>query len=308
MWLRSLIGTFFLLSLLGAFVLAPQHRLSRNSDTGATSDIRDVEDRVPDGRRLRLMSWNIGNGDLESETRAHSDDLPTVAQVIKDNDADAVAIQELTGEDQLKLLLALLENRYRGYVCSPGNADRVDAVLIKNGSGSKNRGDRSERSANDHWGVHFTDVPAGDRFAAAATFRLHSDLPEIVLVSAHADAFSASRRRTFAADMVDWANSRAKGETIFIAGDFNFEVSIRNKTNLFTDDAKHDSESYAYLLKYFRDLGRDAGETSINDRRIDYIFGPSETVSLRRAEVLRGAAIGRMDHWPLLVEIAFRSL
>src|SRR2546421_2417798 len=141
MWRKSLIGTLFLLSLLGAFVLAPQHRLSRNSDTGALSEIRDDEDRVPDGRRLRLMSWNIGNGDLESETRAHSEDQPTVAQVIKDNDADAVAIQELTGEDQLKLLLALLENRYRGYVCSPGSADRVDAVLIKNGSGGKNRGD-----------------------------------------------------------------------------------------------------------------------------------------------------------------------
>ena len=63
--------------------------------------------------------------------------------------------------------------------------------------------------------------------------------------------------------MVDWANNRAKGEIVFIAGDFNFEVSIRNKTNLFTDDAKHDSESYAYLLKYFRDLGRDAGELDL---------------------------------------------
>ena len=60
---------------------------------------------------------------------------------------------------------------------------------------------------------------------------------------------------------------------MFIAGDFNLEVSVRNKTDLFTDDAKHDSEAYAYLLKYFRDLGRETGATSINDRRIDYIFG-----------------------------------
>jgi endonuclease/exonuclease/phosphatase family metal-dependent hydrolase len=82
-------------------------------------------------------------------------------------------------------------------------------------------------------------------------------------------------------------------------------ATARNKTNLFTDDAKHDSESYAYLLKYFRDLGRDAGETSINDRRIDYVFGPPKTVSLRRAEVLRGTAVGRMDHWPLLVEVGY---
>ncbi len=89
---------------------------------------------------------------------------------------------------------------------------------------------------------------------------------------------------------------------MFVAGDFNFEVT-RNQSNLFTDDAKHDSESYAYLAKYFRDLGRDAGETSINDRRIDYVFGPPESVSLGRAEVLRESAVGRMDHWPLVVQL-----
>jgi endonuclease/exonuclease/phosphatase family metal-dependent hydrolase len=302
MGLKFLLGAFFVLSLLGAFVLAPQQELSHNTDH---SDGSVDEDRRHDGRRLRLLSWNIGNGDLESETRAHTEDLPAVAQVIKDNDPDAVALQELTGEDQLRLLLAHLKNRYRGYVCSPGSADRTDAVLIKDNSGSA-RGDRSGRRAYDahiDWGVRFNDVPADARFAAAATFRLHKDFPEIVLVSAHADAFSASRRRTFAADVVDWARTQTNAAIAFIAGDFNFEVSTRNKTNLFTDDAKHDSESYVYLLKYFRDLGRNAGETSINDRRIDYIFGP-ETVALQRAEVLRATTVGRMDHWPLLVEVA----
>lgn len=300
MWLKFFLGAFFVLSLLGAFVLAPQQKLSRNNDS---SDTSVDEDRRQDGRRLRLLSWNIGNGDLESETRAHTEDLRAVAQVIKDNDPDAVALQELTGEDQLRLLLAHLQNRYRGYVCSPGSADRTDAVLIKDNSGGNARGDRSGRQAHNDLHVHFNDVPAGDRFAAAATFRSRAGFPEIVLVSAHADAFRASRRRTFAADVVDWARSQTNNELAFIAGDFNFEVSTRNKTNLFSDDAKHDSESYAYLLKYFSDLGRNAGATSINDRRIDYVFGPA-TVSLHRAEVLRGAAIGSMDHWPLLVEVA----
>ena len=296
MWLKLLLGVFFVLSLLGAFVLTPQHKLSRHDDLVGN------EDRGQDHRRLRLISWNIGNGDLESETRAHSDDLRAVARVIRNNDADAVAIQELTGEDQLQLLLAHLENRYRGYVCSTGRADRVDAVLIKNASGNKDRDRRG--LANDH-PVRFSDVPAGDRYSAAAAFRLHNDFPEVVLVSAHADAFSASRRRTFTEGLVDWVRGRTGHGIGFIAGDFNFEVSSRNRTNLFTDDAKNDSESFAYLLKYFRDFGRDAGETSVSARRIDYIFGPSATVSLRRAEVLRGATVGRIDHWPLLVEVAF---
>ena len=286
MWLKLMLGTFFVLSLVGAFVVEPasKHELKLESNPDGRSE---------NANRLRLLTWNIGNGDLESETRAHTEDLPAVAKVILDNDADAVALQELTGNDQLKLLLQQLKNRYSGYVSSSGGGDRVEAVLVK-----KNR-ERGEA------GAIFSDVPAGDRFAAAAAFRVRQDSPEVVLVSAHADAFSASRRRAFATDATNWARNHTRSELTFIAGDFNFEVSTRNKNNLFTDDAKHDSESYAYLLKYFRDLGLDAGETSINDRRIDYVFGPLANVSLRRAEVLRSAAVGRTDHWPLLVEVAF---
>ena len=286
MWLKLMLGTLFVLSLLAAFVVEPasKNELKRESNS---------DSRIENANRLRLLTWNIGNGDLESDTRAHTGDLPAVAKVILDSDADAVALQELTGNDQLKLLLQQLKNRYSGFVSGSGGGDRVEAVLVKNNSG---RGEA---------GAIFSDVPAGDRFAAAATFRMRKDSPEFVLVSAHADAFSASRRRAFATDATNWTRSHSKSELTFIAGDFNFEVSTRNKNNLFTDDAKHDSESYAYLLKYFRDLGLDAGETSINDRRIDYVFGPVANVSLRRAEVLRSAAVGRMDHWPLLVEVGF---
>ncbi len=274
MGLKFLLGAVFLLMLLGAFLFQPPRQRSLLAALGR------------DGPRLKLMSWNIGYGNLESETRARSEDLPAVAQIILSNDPDAIALQELTGADQLELLLTHLKNRYRGYPSSFGNADRVAAVLVRNGS------------------VRFNDVPAGDRFAAAATFHLTKDLPEIVLVSAHADAFSASRRRAFAADVADWVHGLPNKRIAFIAGDFNFEVGLKTKTNLLTDNAKHDSESYSYLLKHFRDLGRDAGETAISDRRIDYVFGPLEGASVRRAEVLRDSAIGRMDHWPLLVEIA----
>ena len=288
MWIKFLLLAFFLLALVGAFIVEPAREREH---------LRDRADgRADIGKRLRLLTWNIGNGDLEAETRAHSEDLPAVARVILDNDADAVALQELTGEDQLRLLLMHLNNRYRGYVSSRGSSDRFEAVLVKNNNDHPGRGEA---------GVIFSDVPAGSRFAAAATFGLRKDSPEVVLVSAHADAFSAARRRTFAADVADWARSHTGSGLTFIAGDFNFEVSAKNKNNLFTDDAKHDSESYAYLLRYFRDLGLNAGETAINDRRIDYVFGPAATVSLLRAEVLRSAAVGRMDHWPLLIEVSF---
>jgi endonuclease/exonuclease/phosphatase family metal-dependent hydrolase len=289
MWLKLLLGVFFITSLLAAFVVEPER----------SRELKSEGSHPQDGKRLRLLSWNIGNGDLESETRAHTEDLPAVAQVIIDNQPDAVALQELTGEDQLNVLLRHLKNQYRGYVNSRGSGDRVEAVLVKN------HGDGSDHPKRGEATVLFNDVSSGDKFAAAATFRLHLDFPQVVLVSAHADAFNAARRRAFVTDVVDWTRARNTSELAFIAGDFNLEVSTRNKNNLFTDDAKHDSESYAYLLKYFRDLALKAGETSINDRRIDYVFGLPTTVSLSRAEVLRGAAVGRMDHWPLLIEVGF---
>ena len=62
-----------------------------------------------------------------------------MAEVINDNEPDAVALQELTGKDQLRLLLTHLKDRYRGHVCSPGSADRTDAVLIKNNGGGNVR-------------------------------------------------------------------------------------------------------------------------------------------------------------------------
>ncbi|MGH9930617.1 MAG: endonuclease/exonuclease/phosphatase family protein, partial [Pyrinomonadaceae bacterium] len=86
MWIKLLLGALLVLSLVGAFFVEPARELRHKSNS--------VDARGNDAKRLRLLSWNIGNGDLESETRAHAEDLPAVAKVILDNDADAVALQE----------------------------------------------------------------------------------------------------------------------------------------------------------------------------------------------------------------------
>ncbi len=282
MWWKTVVGVLFVSMLAGAFFFRPAR--DRGGMDGS-------DQQTEANRRLRLMTWNIGYGNLESDTRAHSEDLPAVAELILTNDPDAVAIQELTSADQLKRLVVLLKDRYHGFAGSNGNSDRVTAVLVKQRPGNNSP-------------PQFASVPAGDKLAAAATFRWTRELPEIVLISAHADAFKASRRRTFVSDLVDWKHQKASGKTVLIAADLNFEVSTQKQTGLFTDNAKHDSESYAALLKHFSDLGRDAGATAVNARRIDYVFGPVGALA-KRAEVLRGTAIGRMDHWPLLVEITF---
>jgi endonuclease/exonuclease/phosphatase family metal-dependent hydrolase len=217
-----------------------------------------------EGTHLRLLTWNIGYADLEDDTRAHTNDLEAVAETILKQDPDAVALQELSGANQLEILLRLLKGRYRGAVCPFGNYDRVEATLIKN------NGDNNPR---------FENIASGDRFA-----------------------FNAARRRTFTGDVIDWARTRPNNALVFIAGDFNLELNSRNTANVFTDNVKNDSEAYSYILKYYRDLGREAGQTASNDRRIDYIFGAS-SLTVSKAEVLKGAAVGHMDHWPLVVEV-----
>ena len=242
--------------------------------------------RANEGPRLRLLTWNVGYAELEDDTRAHTKDLKAVAETILQHDPDAVALQELTGAEQLGVLLANLRGRYRGAVARAGREDRVEAILVKDAR------------------ARFEDVSAGGKYALGVTFRPRADLPEVTLVSAHADAFNAARRRAYTEQLTDWTDAHADGQRIFVAGDFNFELDTRDQSHFYTDSLKHDSEAYNRLLKFFRDLGREAGDTAINDRRIDYVFGPTDEAQLRRAEVLRGAAVGRMDHWPLLVEVA----
>ena len=273
MWVKIVLLVVFCLMILGAVHFAQPREPEQTSSAHKVAPA------------LRLLTWNIGYAELEDDTRAHDKDLPAVADVILRHDPDAVALQELTGNAQLKSLLDLLHGKYRGAVAQKGRGDRFEAVLVKD------------------TGATFTTVPVGTRYALAASFRSRGNPREIVFLSAHADAFNAAQRRTYTEALMDWVQARKQSSDVFIAGDFNFELKAANQTNIYTDNLKHDSESYSQILRNFRDLGRSAGDTAINDRRIDYIFGPPQVEQVGRVEVLRDAAVGRMDHWPLLVEV-----
>ena len=127
--------------------------------------------RSHEGPRLRLMTWNIGYAEPENDSRAHTEDLKAVAQTILNNDPDGVALQELTGPEQLKILISHLHGRYRGAVAPAGNTDRVEAVLVKDSN------------------ARFENVPSGGDYAVAGSFHLQAKSPEIIFISAHADAF-----------------------------------------------------------------------------------------------------------------------
>jgi len=274
MWVKVVLAVVFCLMVVGAIHFA------------SPLESEETESSTQSQRSVRLLTWNIGYAELEDDTRAHTKDLPAVAEVILKADPDAVALQELTGKAQLDALLKSLKGRYQGEVAQQGQSDRFEAVLVK-----------------DTQAV-FTPVALGSRYALGASFRPHADGPQVVLLSAHADAFNAARRRRYTESLMDWAQAHMQSTEVFLAGDFNFELKAANETNLYTDNVKHDSESYSYILRSFHDLGRGAGDTAINDRRIDYIFGPTRIARANRAEVLRNAAVGRMDHWPLVVDVS----
>lgn len=274
MWVKVFLALVFCLMVAGAVHFARPHESEETKSSTETQ------------RTLRLLTWNIGYAELEDDTRAHTKDMPAIAEVILKADPDAVALQELTGKQQLNVLLGLLKGRYRGEVAQQGQSDRFEAVLVKDAR------------------AIFTPVALGPHYALAASFRPHADRPQVILLSAHADAFNAARRRRYTEGLMDWAQSHLQSAEVFLAGDFNFELKAANETNFYTDNVKHDSESYSHILRSFHDLGREAGDTAINDRRIDYIFGPPRVARPNRADVLRDAAVGRMDHWPLLVEVS----
>jgi len=60
--------------------------------------------------------------------------------------------------------------------------------------------------------ARFEQVPADGKYAIAGVISSAPPVArEIVLMSAHADAFKAARRRVFTGEVVDWARNRPSG-------------------------------------------------------------------------------------------------
>src|SRR5258705_12716012 len=121
MWVKVILALLFCLMIVGAVHFAQPR------------EPEEVNSHAKTFASLRLLTWNIGYAELEDDTRAHDKDLPAVAELILSQDPDAVALQELTGNAQLNILLGLLKGRYRGAVAQQGKGDRVEAGLVKDG-------------------------------------------------------------------------------------------------------------------------------------------------------------------------------
>src|SRR4030095_3113715 len=149
MWVKLVLLLLFCLMILGAVHFARPHESEKLSSPANAL------------HSLRLLTWNIGYAELEDDTRAHDKDPRAVAEVILRQDPDAVALQELTGDSQLKILLGLLHGKYRGAVAQQGKGDRFEAVLVKDS------------------GATFIPVAVGARYAIGASFRPRQDTPAV---------------------------------------------------------------------------------------------------------------------------------
>src|SRR3569832_1245060 len=141
MWVKLILLLLFCLMIAGAVHFAQPRESERRASSAKVV------------HPLRLLTWNIGYAELEDDTRAHDKDLPAIAEVILREDPDAVALQELTGNAQLKTLLGLLRGKYRGAVAQQGNTDRYEAVLEKDSD------------------ARFIPVPVSDRYALGVSFK-----------------------------------------------------------------------------------------------------------------------------------------
>lgn len=228
-------------------------------------------------RSLRIMSWNVGRIYLRLDSRASDRDLGFIAQVIREVNPQVVALQEMRDTKQLGRLLTLLGRSWHGRV--PKDAyDRRAALLVR-------------------VTARYFELPTSSgRTAQGAVLKLPGGR-EITVASVHLDAFDPQRRLQQAEEIVADA-LRLGREEVFLAGDFNLDVSS-------TRDSA-DQGLYQFLTRHFVDAGEIAGATTLGARRLDYVFHRSSKVEVRGARVLRTRRIDSLDHHPLVLEYELR--
>ncbi len=91
-----------------------------------------------------------------------------------------------------------------------------------------------------------------------------------------------------------------------LAGDFNLDIDLGKRRDLFSDNQHLDVETYNYLLQHLSDLTRNTGSTAEPDRRLDYIFADTGRAKVIRAGPWKGRRVAGMDHDPVVADIQIK--
>jgi endonuclease/exonuclease/phosphatase family metal-dependent hydrolase len=88
-----------------------------------------------------------------------------------------------------------------------------------------------------------------------------------------------------------------------LAGDFNLDLDLDKRRDLFTDDEYRDVETYNYVANRLVDAARGRGSTAEPDRRLDYIFAEREAFLVIDSGPWKGHRSGQMDHDPVVADL-----
>jgi endonuclease/exonuclease/phosphatase family metal-dependent hydrolase len=233
-------------------------------------------------RRLRVLTWNVGR--LYSPThnnRLDDADVPRVAQVLHELDADVVLLQELVDVRQLDEIVTRLSRTrapYAGVMAQRCVYDRRTAMLV--------RDDRAPRFEEHGLG------PTG-RTVVTASFDA-ADGVRAAAFSAHFDVFDVERRAEQAHALA--ALAEARGEDVVVAGgDFNLDPRWAAGTH-----NARDIDTFGRLTRTLADAGRDAGATLIGLFRVDHLLVRGARNFLARVSPRR---LPMGDHHPLVLDV-----
>ena len=125
----------------------------------------------------------------------------------------------------------------------------------------------------------------------------------VVAVGLHADAFSAHRRTVQIGTAVAVIDGISGFPCRILAGDFNLDLDLDKRRDLFTDDEHRDVETYNHVARSMLDAGLNRGSTAEPNRRLDYIFVSSDSVTVVNAGPVRNQRVDAMDHDPVVADL-----
>jgi endonuclease/exonuclease/phosphatase family metal-dependent hydrolase len=237
-------------------------------------------------RRLRVLTWNVGR--LYSPThnnRLDDADVPRVAHVLHELDADVALLQELVDVRQLEELVSLLSRARApvdGAMAQSCAYDRRAAVVVKRVHAPAFE-ERSLGSSNRNAMVASFDAGGGRRAAA---------------ISAHFDVFGPERRAEQAESLAALAEARPE-HVVVAGGDFNLDPAWAAGTG-----SARDVATFSRQTRVLADAGRDAGATLVGLLRVDHLLVRGAPRFFARVSPRR-LPLG--DHHPLVLDVDLES-
>ena len=239
--------------------------------------------RDPSG--LRVVTWNVGGSGGPEGHPANDKDLAWIAERLKSLDPDLVFLQEVRSRDQLQRLRTSLGPEETDAAIT-GSGDRRVAAIAQ----------RGYLEASEFW--------SAGRRALALVYRSRGR-PSVSGVALHADAYSARERNREIGAAMDRLSRTKSADAKILAGDFNLDLDLGKRRDLFTDDEHLDVETYNFVASSLLDAGAEGGPTAEPDRRLDYVFVSPGAFEVASARPWKGQRIGDMDHDPLVVDLRF---